>query len=342
MDYFDSIDDASAALILEIQLQEAIELSEATEIHEENRQRTDVQFAINTYRNELEQNFSILRDRIMTRSIAQACHLDGPEVSHILLDPDSEEDDDSHTVDLNQNTTLRNVEIECGKHEDTHESEDNVDFQTGSRKTTNRNLYHQGQLNDQPETHRSHITFVPEEVTYGTCDACQEGYASSRLAHCTCNHSYCRECLMDLFNASITDDGLFPPRCCKQPILITNVHMFLTPEIIRRFEAKKVEMETVDRTYCSNQVCSIFITAENISGDKAECPACGTVSCTICKAASHNGDCPADIGLQNVLDLAKDNGWQRCFNCRRVIELDVGCNHMTFVNLLPYFKRSYC
>ncbi|CAK96785.1 uncharacterized protein An08g11650, partial [Aspergillus niger] len=27
---------------------------------------------------------------------------------------------------------------------------------------------------------------------------------------------------------------------------------------------------------------------------------------------------------------AQENGWQRCFSCWRMVELDHGCNHMTF------------
>jgi hypothetical protein len=53
----------------------------------------------------------------------------------------------------------------------------------------------------------------------------------------------------------------------------------------------------------------------------------------VCKA-NHTGDCPEDVGLQQVLDAAQEYGWQRCYNCRRVVELDIGCNHITSV-LLP-------
>jgi hypothetical protein len=34
-----------------------------------------------------------------------------------------------------------------------------------------------------------------------------------------------------------------------------------------------------------------------------------------------------------VLQTADENGWQRCYSCRRLVELDLGCNHITFVSL---------
>ena len=134
---------------------------------------------------------------------------------------------------------------------------------------------------------------------------------------------------------SLTDDTLFPPRCCKQPIT------FGGGVRIRSFESKLIEFDTPDRTYCSNQLCSAFIRVENILEEKATCPECSTITCTVCKSESHLGDCPADAGLQQVLAAAEEHRWQRCFNCRRVIELEVGCNHITYVLSLYPCKYVY-
>ena len=157
----------------------------------------------------------------------------------------------------------------------------------------------------------------------------------SRLARTPCKHEYCRDCIQGLFQASLTDDTLFPPRCCKQPIT------FGGGVRIRSFESKLIEFDTPDRTYCSNQLCSAFIRVENILEEKATCPECSTITCTVCKSESHLGDCPADAGLQQVLAAAEEHRWQRCFNCRRVIELEVGCNHITYVLSLYPCKYVY-
>ena len=49
-----------------------------------------------------------------------------------------------------------------------------------------------------------------------------------------------------------------------------------------------------------------------------------------CKAAAHKGDCPEDKAVQQVLDLAKKR-WQRYRACLRTVELNFGCNHITYV-----------
>jgi hypothetical protein len=106
-------------------------------------------------------------------------------------------------------------------------------------------------------------------------------------ARVPCDHEYCRDCLRDLFQASMTDDSLFPPRCCRQLITASGVRIFLTTDLIKQYEQKKVELETPDRTYCSNPLCSAFIHPKDITNEQASCPDCGAIACTLCKASSH-------------------------------------------------------
>jgi len=69
------------------------------------------------------------------------------------------------------------------------------------------------------------------------------------------------------------------------------------------------------------------------SGDNGKCPKCFMVTCTICKGASHAGDCQQDTSTQQVLQLATEQGWRRCSNCRRTIDLKLGCNHIHYVSI---------
>jgi len=176
-------------------------------------------------------------------------------------------------------------------------------------------------------------TREPPQHAKRLCTACQEQVAFFNLARAPCDHEYCRDCLRELFLASLGDDSLFPPRCCRQPIATgSSICIFLTGDLIQRYEQKKIEFETPDRTYCSNPACSTFIRVENIAHEQASCQSCLTITCTVCKS-THTGDCPEDMALQQVLDAAEEHGWQRCYNCRRLVELEIGCNHITLVLL---------
>ncbi|KUJ24183.1 uncharacterized protein LY89DRAFT_634121 [Mollisia scopiformis] len=144
-----------------------------------------------------------------------------------------------------------------------------------------------------------------------------------------CGHDYCSDCLQTVVINALVDEALYPPRCCRQPFDMDSMRPFLPPEIISGFHLKKTEYGTSNRIYCSNAICSSFLYPDNIAGDKAKCPLCFTLTCTICKAPAHIGDCPQDGALQEVLSSATGEGWKRCGNCKAMVELRTGCNHIT-------------
>lgn len=63
------------------------------------------------------------------------------------------------------------------------------------------------------------------------------------------------------------------------------------------------------------------------------CPSCEKTTCTTCKSAAHTGDCLDDTALQQLLDTAGNEQWQRCYKCHHLVELEQGCKHITFVSL---------
>ncbi|KAH0359485.1 hypothetical protein KCU65_g9938, partial [Aureobasidium melanogenum] len=162
-----------------------------------------------------------------------------------------------------------------------------------------------------------------------TCVACTDTLPWSRILEAPCGHHYCSECLSELFELSMKDETLYPPRCCQRTIPLEDAKLVLDPKLVRNFEHKSIELDTKDRTYCFDPRCSAFIPAEHIADDVTGCPDCGKRTCAVCKAAAHRGDCPHDEALQQLLQAAEAQGWQRCYSCRRLVELRHGCNHMT-------------
>lgn len=161
------------------------------------------------------------------------------------------------------------------------------------------------------------------------CACCNDSVHYFAAVYAPCGHDYCSECAKRLFTLSTKDESLFPPRCCRQPIPLAAVEVFLTAEFIQHFREKSVEYTTVNKTYCAWPTCSAFIPPNKINGDIAVCPECSFWVCTMCKGATHQGrDCPKDTALSGVQALAKQEGWQRCYRCKRYVELKHGCNHI--------------
>ncbi|KAM7213810.1 hypothetical protein V8F06_010806 [Rhypophila decipiens] len=164
-----------------------------------------------------------------------------------------------------------------------------------------------------------------------SCLACTEEHPAVETAECPCTHIFCRECLQGLFKAALSDESLFPPQCCQQPIPVEAVKDLVGPAAVKAYEAKRIEFGTPapNRTYCYG--CSAFIPVDlvQVTDDVATCPKCSRKTCRRCKAANHPGECPTDEGVQQVLELGQTEGWQRCSSCGLMVELQIGCNHMT-------------
>jgi hypothetical protein len=112
---------------------------------------------------------------------------------------------------------------------------------------------------------------------------------------------------------------------------------------IGRFLAKKIEFETPNRIYCSKPSCSTFIPPQGIKNDVVTCIRCSTLTCAVCKKAAHaNSDCPDDPAAQQLLQLATQEGWQKCYSCARFVELEHGCNHISqSLPHAPLFAASF-
>ncbi|KAI1170847.1 hypothetical protein F4777DRAFT_92073 [Nemania sp. FL0916] len=170
---------------------------------------------------------------------------------------------------------------------------------------------------------------VPKIQQTRPCEACLEQKHPSELCRAPCQHEYCGQCLSSLFRCAMTDESLFPPQCCKQPIPLDKSRSFLDPNLVEPFQQKALEFSTPNRTYCHNTNCAAFIPPANCSYTTATCGKCRKQTCTTCKGASHDRDCPSDEQLQQALQLARQEGWQRCQNCSTMVELNFGCNHIT-------------
>lgn len=166
-----------------------------------------------------------------------------------------------------------------------------------------------------------------EDLCEAQCSLCQESHDIQLSFAFPCGCVYCNSCLQDLFTRAIEDKSMFPVRCCLIVDDLTLAYHLLSPEIIRDYEAKKIEYESDYRLYCSNKVCSAFIIQECIKGHQAFCnrSTCGTVTCIKCKSEWHDGECPRDYDKELLLAEAQRQGWKQCANCGTLIEYAAGC-----------------
>lgn len=151
---------------------------------------------------------------------------------------------------------------------------------------------------------------MPEPPKSVECVACLDRTHQDNALKAPCGDIYCNDCLEKLYYDCMKDESLFPPRCCQKEFPCELVRHHLSQQCRSKFGSKRKELETKDRTYC-------------------HIPTCSAKTCVLCKQEEHEGDCPTDETLQQTECLARRQNWQRCPGCNRLVELTIGCNHMT-------------
>lgn len=189
------------------------------------------------------------------------------------------------------------------------------------------------------ETERQQVAFQPNDKDM--CVTCSDYHYHEDLVKCDgCTHQYCRECIVSLFQVAMKDETLFPPRCCWVQIPIEGCRPFLSVDLMGQYQAKKIELDTPNRTYCHLPTCSAFIPPQFIKAGEATCVRCKAITCAVCKKAAHrDSSCPRDPATQEFVQLAKKAGYQRCYACSRYVELEFGCNHISRLSLC-FAKRG--
>ncbi|EPS36982.1 hypothetical protein H072_9425 [Dactylellina haptotyla CBS 200.50] len=177
----------------------------------------------------------------------------------------------------------------------------------------------------------------PEPPKMVECVTCMsDDIPETEAAQLECGHAFCNECLVRLFDLSLTDPAHMPPRCCQptQHIPLQHVDKLLSTKTKILWNKKYQEFTTVNRRYCPATDCGEwvrpkdFTTVEGI--EIGTCPRCKLQICGLCGLKEHGKEeCPKDEFLNQVRELGKELGWQRCYSCRAMVELERGCNHMT-------------
>lgn len=328
MNESNGIDDATAALILQLENEDIEELLRARKGKGRHGEQSDADLALLTYQKELQDRVTILADQRMCQSLTQAVISDATLLSESRAQENAAVRDHAVARCLDRGRALSLIP-------DQATAEDELDDCVIARLAA---LYVPDRENDAlpddgPVAAESSATVGSRQkpsAVLRNCAICLTDKPLSDVLRMPCGDNYCRECLSELFQLATRDESMFPPRCCQQVIPLQLVKLYLSSTLIHTFEEKSNEYKASNRTYCSQPSCSLFISSENIDGERATCVACGTHTCTICKNNVHSGDCPMDTATHQTLEIGRQRGWQRCYSCRQLVELDTGCNHITY------------
>ncbi|KAF7712768.1 Uncharacterized protein PECH_007342 [Penicillium ucsense] len=160
------------------------------------------------------------------------------------------------------------------------------------------------------------------------CSSCFEeieepAYVSS------CLHTYCVECLRELFLRATRDESVFPARCCGIEFRYETIRLVLTNHELQEYDLHAEEYAASPRVYCAEPTCSTFIRPSAIKNEHGTCSRCHKKTHITCKALAHPGrECPVDEAQKSVINLAEKKNWRRCYHCHAIVELRYGCNEV--------------
>lgn len=332
------MDEETARLVFQLQLQDLQEISSNSKGKQRAGEVSDFELALECYKTDLESSTTFVSDRHMCMSIARAVRRDG-EVINELKSLDEQAAADRGLALRSEDGDIPPPSNTDGEPQGPKSDGENIDDELLEKMAA---IYIYGSTYDddpdsevtQPESstwaaNRASTSKNAKKTALRQCVSCLERFEFYDVTRAPCSHEYCRECLRKLFSQSLTDESLFPPRCCNQPIPAETNRIFLSSKLVGEYQAKKLELDTPNRTYCHQPSCSTFIPPPFIHNDVGNCVRCNEKTCIICKSASHEGDCPEDPAVQELLQVATENGWQRCYSCHRLVELRHGCHHIS-------------
>jgi hypothetical protein len=326
------LDDELTALTL--QLEELGFVSENGKGKHPIDQPPDFEVAFASFQAELEEYKTFLGDQKLAQSIGAAVHADGALIGNFTAQEVQSHADHRFVLQLtNDDPDIESLPSPVGAQAD-GQIEDWMSTITGTMAAGSVVDFSDEETEAGPSmsfAERQADTIKKLSMMF-QCIVCTERRPRALMVTTKCGHRYCSDCMKSLFMRSTKDEGLYPPKCCKQHIPLASVARHMDANELAIFQLATVEFATQDRVYCSNLACGMFIVPDDISSglQRASCSACGTETCTICKNGYHRGsDCQDDPALRQTRELAESYGWQTCKTCKRVVQLRSGCNHMT-------------
>lgn len=162
----------------------------------------------------------------------------------------------------------------------------------------------------------------------GKCTCCDTLLKGLEVIHGTCEHRYCLDCTRKMIEDSFKDISLFPPRCCREPLILEKKGDLFDPAIMARYEILLIKHNDPKPLFCHVVSCGAYIP----QAAHGNCPVCSVGTCKRCLRLKHLRGClPPDTTTddQKLNALADKMKWRACPECAHMIELTTGCKHMT-------------
>ncbi|RKF63289.1 hypothetical protein OnM2_026005 [Erysiphe neolycopersici] len=292
-----TFDDDSDILVLKLHLEDIKERQEQLKGKWNEKNPPDFFVALDKYESDIKNSLICIEDAKIAQSIARAVDLDADLIREFTTEECQARHD--HEMALRLRDGIQGINPEPSSPE--KEVEIFRDVASSSLTHSSTSYARQADILERLYLRRHECVICNTLLKQG----------ANISVGCPKGHVFCEECLRNLFLLSVSNEDMFPPKCCEKPIAFSLVSEHFTPYESKQFSNAKIEYSTQNRVYCFHSVCGKFIPRKESDGDQAECLNCYNKTCVHCKKAAHEGDCPADEALHKLIALAHQKNWVR-------------------------------
>ncbi|KAL4582955.1 hypothetical protein LXL04_007517 [Taraxacum kok-saghyz] len=170
------------------------------------------------------------------------------------------------------------------------------------------------------------------------CGICMDTKSGSEMFSNpkVCGHLFCLDCIRQHVSVKIQENVAMvkcPDPTCKSLIGPEVCGSIVPKQVLERWEDALCESWILKKFYCPFKDCSAMLVDD--SGKvvtSSECPNCNRLFCAQCKVAWHSGLNCREYKKRNpeedimLMELAKNEKWQRCPSCNYLVEKRGGCS----------------
>lgn len=161
-----------------------------------------------------------------------------------------------------------------------------------------------------------------------SCAGCGDDLARDTMMQLSCKHSYCRECSTEYVEVALRLNLKFPSSCCDSPITLAMLEGHISSALADKYQEKQDEIIANHTIRCAISWCKHLIYSQNVHTMEFRCSACCLDTCRECAGTHEGRACHEQEDRERLATLAGEKGWQACYCCGEVIELNHGCNHI--------------
>jgi E3 ubiquitin-protein ligase RNF19A len=168
------------------------------------------------------------------------------------------------------------------------------------------------------------------------CEICYMEYPSESVISLPCGHMFCVTCIDGYLCLEIKEARVLQIKCCQvdcefvfDPEIIASIVSPSQYEKYLTFKRNKLTELDPDSKWCPNPKCGQVVKRENSDSNYMKCADCGTEICYECNEPWHPKVTCEKATDESYEAWARGKNIQKCPNCKRRVEKDSGCNHMT-------------